>query len=773
MLMGNKNKAETSKSDRKTQVTASEAFMSFFDNTVFMALIIFLCLIPLVFSKNIYQSFSLAKAFLFKVSLGTIILIYATQKLFTKWDKSYLLKVKLLAIPMLLFGFFTIISTFQSIDPWISLVGIYTRHLGLQAILTLVFAYFALAFSMQKKKDVEVLLFSFTLCALIVGVYAALQYFNLDFFKWIKAGGQRVPSTAGNANLLGNIVSLIFPIPLYFIFFSKRFTLRLTGALSIFFIIFATIVCQSRANWVAILISMVFYAFLFVRIHKGNQSLKKIILFSITGSLVIVQFLLNSVIIERYDSPILLIIVLLIHAGLLSCFKFQEYWTGIEFKRATHLYIGIFAVCMAIIVPLKIYASKDGFVNKYFSIFHYEELPRYYLIRDSIYVIKKHFFFGTGEGTYRIAYMPHKSLKNEIAEPKANYDSPHNNFLTVFATQGVFAFIAFMAIFVLIFRKGIQAIADPNIKNEDKHLVVTILAAIFSYLVWSLASFDSNVTNPIMVGLYAAFSFLIYELYYKNDNIPKEKECIVGTKVLMGIIIPFAILSIYQSYIIYQGDINYGMGLRIKKAAGRYIKSKDPKERQKGKMILNKAKQYLKKAIKYNPNESFYNIEMADLHHSLFVMNGDRYTMQEIYKYLKLGQVHSWDPGKHYMVKMKTELTRGRRKVAIDHATSVLKDLPHNSIVRSQLGFLLFKEGGAENFKKALKHFERALKVDKRNLISLIYTSEILLRFGKFEVAKNYAIRAIKLHPAKRHQINGLLRRIQETQKKFNKKKSG
>ena len=763
--MSNKKLKTYGASDNNDQLLKNPVWSEFFDNLIFIAIVIIISVTPLVFSKSIYQSFSLAKGFVFKFSLGLVLIFWCLHKISTKWDKTYLLKVKLLAIPMLLFGFFTIISTLQGIDPWISLVGIYTRHIGLQGILTIVFGYFALAFSMNKKKDIDFIFFSFSVCALIIGIYATMQFFGLDIFNWVNVKFARVPSTAGNANLLGNIVSLLFPIPIYYLFFSNQKLIKFGAGISMFFILLATLFCMSRANWLAIMASVVFYAFLYVRIQKGNQQLKKVIIISMIGSLFIIQLLLNSLIVERGDSPLLITVAVIIHAFMIACFKFQEIWTGITLKISTSIYVAIFILTMMIIIPLNIYTSKDSFAGKYFSIFHYEDLPRYYLLRDSIHVIKKHFFFGTGEGTYRIAYMPYKSLQNEIAEPKANYDSPHNNYITVLATQGIFAFLAYLSIFFLIFKKGIQAVISPHIQNSDKYLVITFLTIFFSYLVWSLASFDSDVTNPVMVGLYASYSYLIYELFYKDSVVLYEQKLIFSTKILMTILIPFAALSVYQSYLIYQADTFYGMGLRIKNSATKYLSSNTPSDKQTALNVLTKANAMFTKALEYNPKESFYNVDMADLHHSLYVLTGDQYHLDQIYKYLDLSEVHSWDPGKYYMVKVKTELTRGRNQEAINYATKVLKDLPHNAIVRSQLGFMLFKEGGADNFRKALVHFERALKVDKTNLLALVYTSEIFLRFGKFDAARLFAQKSLAAYPDKASEINGLLARINTTEK--------
>jgi len=646
-----------------------------------------------------------------------------------------------------------------------------TRHIGLQGILTIVFSYFALAFSMNKKTDIDFVLFSFCVCALIIGVYATLQFFGLDFFSWVNVKFSRVPSTAGNANLLGNIVSLLFPIPIYYLLFSNRRSIKIGAGVTMFFILLATLFCMSRANWLAILASIVFFAFLYVRVHKGNQQFEKVIISSMVGSLFILQLVINSLIVERGDSPLLITVALIIHAIMISCFKFQEIWTGIRLKISTLIYVIIFILTMMIIIPLNVYTSKDSFAGKYFSIFHYEDLPRYYLLRDSIHVIKKHFFFGTGEGTYRIAYMPHKSLQNEIAEPKANYDSPHNNYLTVLATQGIFAFLAYLAIFVLIFKKGVQAVISPHIQNNDKYLVITFLTIFFSYLVWSLASFDSDVTNPVMVGLYASYSYLIYELFYKDTAVLYEQKIIFSTKIIMIILIPFAALSVYQSYLIYQADTFYGMGLRTKNSSIKYLSSTNPADKQIALNVLTKANALIARALEYNPKESFYNVEMADLHHALYVLTGDQYHLDQIYRYLDLSAVHSWDPGKYYMVKVKTELTRGRSQEAIKYAIEVLRDLPHNAIVRSQLGFMLFKEGGADNFKQALVHFERALKVDKTNLIALVYTSEIFLRFGKFDAARMFAKKSLMAYPEKANEINGLLARIDSTEKIYINKK--
>ncbi|MCK5072928.1 MAG: O-antigen ligase family protein, partial [Bacteriovoracaceae bacterium] len=605
---------------------------------------------------------------------------------------------------------------------------------------------------------------------LIVGVYATFQFFGMDFFKWVKRPYDKVPSMAGNANLCGNILALLFPIGLYFIFKAKNRALKILSILSTVFILLGVLFSQSRAIWLTVLVTVVFIIFVTLIIHREIIARhKKLYIISIACVLSITHFLVNSFIIMRYSNTLFLIISLMGHALIFSIWNMQERWTKIKIKFSSIIYLIILLCTFALSLTIKIqYSAPETFGHKYFSTFHFEKIPRYFLFRDSTYVIKDHFFFGTGEGTYRIAYMPYKSIENEIAEPKANYDSPHNNYLTVWATQGVFAFIAYMSIIFIFFRGAFKTISSTTVNRDDKLLMGTLLASFFAYLLWSLTSFDSNVTNPIMIGLFASFSVLLYLI--RRDEITVESKyaskIIMVCKGFMILLIPLAILSIITVQKLYNADQHYAKTVRFKNTAIKYL---NKKEKEKAVKIMSMARREANKAISMNPRESFYHVEMADIHFNLFKLTGAKHHIQETYKFLKNSREHDWDPGKYYLVKMKLELSQGNKNEAIRYAESVLKDLPYNFIVRSQLGYLLFQRRTAKAFKKALEHFRITLRIKPNNLVSLVYTSEIYLRFGKFNLARQFANKAMVAHPSRKKQLIGLLQKINKSEEQLKK----
>ena len=53
-------------------------------------------------------------------------------------------------------------------------------------------------------------------------------------------------------------------------------------------------------------------------------------------------------------------------------------------------------------------------------------------------------FFGIGIETYRYAFMSHKSKRLEAMDPMTNHDNPHNNYLYVLASFGIFGLAAYL-----------------------------------------------------------------------------------------------------------------------------------------------------------------------------------------------------------------------------------------------------------------------------------------------------------------------------------------
>jgi O-antigen ligase/tetratricopeptide (TPR) repeat protein len=766
--MGTKSKKL--KQEERENILDEKKTIDITNNFFLMSSMIFICLIPLVFSHNVYQSFSLIKAYIFKMSFGVIGIIWAIHLLINKWNYECINKCKLFAVPLLLIVLFTGISTWQGIDPWISLVGIYTRQIGLQGIATLVLVFFILCFSLKNKDDIKKILFIFSILGLIMGVYSTFQFFNMDFFGWVKKLHDKVPSSAGNSNLAGNIFTLLLPFAIYLSCFSKQKVQKIISIVAVIFILLGIIFCKSRASWLTSIGTIVIGVLLSIGIYKDNLKNKKIFSILLLFLLFLIQFVAISFIVERYSSPLVLIFTCLLQVLIYCGWSYQDRFTGIKYKNPSILFGIIITICLMTSVPLNIYKGKEGASLRkiYFQIFHFDENPRYFLFRDSLKVIKDHFFFGTGEGTYRIAYMPYKSLENEIAEPKANYDSPHNNYLTIFATQGFFAFLCYMSIFVIFVRNGLKMIFRGDLSKEDRMLVIVLLSSFSSYLIWSMSSFDSNVTNPIVFTIYACFSSLYYFLSRENYSTPVFETTIISVvKIIVALIlIPLAFLSIWSTQQIYTADQHYAKAVRIKKSA--LIRGQKSKEQ--GIRYMSAARAEINKALEYNHRESFYNVDQADVLFNLFKMTENKSYIPEVYKFLKKGKVHSWDPGKYYLVRMKLELAQGKKDEAIKYAETVLHDLPYNYIVRSQLGYLYFQRKTAEAFRKALEHFKIALQVRPQDTISLAYSGEIYLRAGKFQLAKLFAKRALQYAGKGREQIKNLLKRIDVYEKKYRKK---
>lgn len=730
----------------------------------FITIVLCSALVPLVFDFSLYQIFAMSKAAFLKISFGIIILLWCLSRFFTKENNEIINQSKTFALPLLLMVLFSILSTIFSIDPWISLVGVYTRQSGLQEIITMVIIYFILTSSLRKVTHLHTLLLIITISATIIGAYAIIQFIGLDFLRLVTKSFDKALSTTGNSNLCGNFLALALPIPFFLIMKSNNYWSKIFLTISTLIILLGVAFAQSRSAWIAVFGLAIISPTLFVWSFKESKGREKIFKVFIAFACFNVLFILNSFIIERSSNYIIVAILIIILITILLLWLIQPRITGISFKHPVLLFTSILFLTYLIIVPSKIWGTPHSeSLRRYFLIFHFERNPRYFLIRDSFKIIRDNFFFGAGPGTYRIAFMPYKTLKHEIREPRANYDSPHNAYLNMWGTRGTLAFLVYLWILLRFIKKSLIILGNKSTKKEDKLLIFVLLSALFSYMIWAFGSFDSNVTTPILFMLLASLSFWEYQSKPENnENKTSFKHANLIIRSIALIIAPLSIASIYNAHGFYRADQYFAKGFQQKKVARGLQRSGKQK---KAKLLFFKATQNMKKAVSLNPNESSYSLRLTHVYFDLFNITNDKNYFYLIEKSLHQSFKHPWAHGDIYVAWLRLKLLQNQIDEAIEYGNKALKFIPYNSIVRSQLGFLYIKKQDPSLYKIAKEHFEYALLVDSKNLIAHTYLSEIFLKFKQYESAKKHALLALQHHPSKKMQLSNLLTRINNSMK--------
>jgi putative inorganic carbon (HCO3(-)) transporter len=184
-----------------------------------------------------------------------------------------------------------IISTFFAFDINKAIFGSYTRQFSLLTQLFLYLWFILLLFHLSIKPrliKINEIYKTIALSALLVSIYATLQYFGIDFVQWNEAAinTKRAFSTLGQPNYLGLFIVMVIPIIFYLFKIEKNKYLRYLWLLSILFSILAWFFTGSRSAWLGLL-SIVFISIFYFLIKKKNLiKLKPLII----GILIVVVF---------------------------------------------------------------------------------------------------------------------------------------------------------------------------------------------------------------------------------------------------------------------------------------------------------------------------------------------------------------------------------------------------------------------------------------------------------------------------------------------------
>jgi tetratricopeptide (TPR) repeat protein len=319
------------------------------------------------------------------------------------------------------------------------------------------------------------------------------------------------------------------------------------------------------------------------------------------------------------------------------------------------------------------------------------EQPRIYLWRDTFKVIKEMPLVGSGPETFRLAFMPYKSMDLARLEKNTNFDNPHNNYLYLWATTGALGLGAYLYLLFCCFHKGIRKIRKgDNLSARTVYLgLLTTLAA---YGVSMLTGFD---TTPTIFCFYAVVALLAAgERLGAKGSSPKDIR-----RSTMPLIIGFAIIA---------GLVTYD-SVRIVKADHRALLGME-KANEGSQAAFDESRTLLQQAINLLPRESFYPLQRGVVSLMAGVQGQDtgREFRESIY-WAKRSLVHGWAPENSWNLISTSYLNLETWEEAEQACRQGLALDPYNVPLKYNLAKALMSLGRSE---EALKEVEEILLVD-------------------------------------------------------------
>lgn len=182
------------------------------DLTMVIAAALTVALVGWWFSFDVNRVFDMPKAVALKIGGGGLLVVWLAYGIAGPgwpWKSA-----RLFAAPALVLVAVMTASTITSIDPWMSLQGVYERQFGLQGLVSCVGLYLVVSTTLRSRRGAVAALGVLAIVGGVIGAYSILQSYGHDPYDFFSKPHNKVYSTLGNATFAGNALALIFPISL-------------------------------------------------------------------------------------------------------------------------------------------------------------------------------------------------------------------------------------------------------------------------------------------------------------------------------------------------------------------------------------------------------------------------------------------------------------------------------------------------------------------------------------------------------------------------------
>ncbi len=417
-------------------------------------LLTILVLTPLLFSRSVHRVFEIPKTSLLLVSCGLICLFAASKINNLDADPGHLRRCSKhpVSLWLLAYYFSFLISSIFSAIPTLSILGGYERNTGLISM-TMFLCFFMFFLAWIRVRDIHWVILGVACTGFVISLHASFQavgIFPLGFEEVFEQFFNRVSSTLGHPVYLGVYLAMVLPLSAVLILISETRGERIIWSAVVALMAWALIQTFSRGAFVAFTVALLcFLIFYLIHLPRG-----------------------------RDDST-------------------KRPWVSIGLPVATML-----AVWLTVFQILPQYEDRIATLLKF------DKTARYQLFQGSLDLARQYPWIGSGPETFRVAFLPHKSLELALKEPLVNHDRAHNQYLHIWATQGTLGLIAWLGLLFAIIKSAWTSLADSSRNRTHRIYGLGLCTMALAYALVILPSFD-NVTSLFLFHLLAALVIIL------------------------------------------------------------------------------------------------------------------------------------------------------------------------------------------------------------------------------------------------------------------------
>ena len=207
-------------------------------------------------------------------------------------------------------------------------------------------------------------------------------------------------------------------------------------------------------------------------------------------------------------------------------------------------------------ITISIYNSSETGNQTLFSIANFSDtsvIERFIQWKKSFQMFLDYPIFGVGLGHWKI-FFPSYGLGGLISEYGSRiFQRPHNDYIWILTETGIFGFLSYLMIFICSLHNAIKTIIKP-IKRELKIINVFLIFGLIGYMVIAFFSFPKErIFHTVFLAVIIGLIFSISQTRYKKiKNMAKNKvNKRIGTLFTssVGALMLFSTVYGYKYYI--------------------------------------------------------------------------------------------------------------------------------------------------------------------------------------------------------------------------------
>lgn len=493
----------------KTIVTGNKKLSDNLVNVSYYSLFALLLSTPLVFSKWIESSFDLVKKSALIILGGIFVMFaifYIIAKTYEKEQDGFKpLFDKRFDVFVLLFLAAAVASAVFSIKPYVSYNGQYERQIGLITYIYAIGVYFFASRLFRDSDRTDLTVRIMEVSAVMVALYAIIQFFGMDPFGAPLNAGTRPVSTMAHSIFAGGFMALVLPFSFIRIFKDEK---PYAGLIFSFIICWGILLTQSRAAYVAGLAA------------------------------VILVLILNPYVYKNTDNA--------------------------RFKKLFKINLYALAGIVTLIAVLFLALPNNPYTERLAQVLDLPKTARWLLWRDSFKAFWFHPLTGSGIATFSnmFEYVISYELKN--MDPRNYYDHAHSVYIHTLCTMGILGLVTYVIFLFYGIISALRAYFNNDVIRNDRYLFLAVFSSLTGFSLFALADFEDT---TILLYLFVILAMLktVYNRYYDIRFSAALNEKSLNTisyarNVLFIVIMLYCNYNIYNIYNDLKADSYYREG---------------------------------------------------------------------------------------------------------------------------------------------------------------------------------------------------------------------